>query len=89
MIVIFDKSFSKSLDKINDPSILKRIESVILKLEEAESIERMPNTKKLTGYISYYRVKTGDYRIGFELVVPGKVRIITVLHRKDIYKKFP
>jgi hypothetical protein len=45
MIVIFDKSFSKSLDKINDPSILKRIESVILKLEKAESLRECQTPK--------------------------------------------
>ena len=36
MIVRFDKSFIKALDKIKDKTVLKRIESVIQKAEEAE-----------------------------------------------------
>ncbi len=39
MIVRFDKSFSKALDKIKDKNILQRIESVIQKAEEADSLE--------------------------------------------------
>lgn len=31
MIVVFDKSFGKALDKIKDKTILKRVESVIQK----------------------------------------------------------
>ena len=41
MIVDFDKSFSKSLSKIKDVSVLKRIESVILKLL-AQAQQREP-----------------------------------------------
>jgi mRNA interferase RelE/StbE len=66
MIVDFDKSFGKSLGKIKDQSVLKRIESVIIKLESAERIEDLSNIKKLQGHTAYYRIKVGDYRIGFE-----------------------
>ncbi len=89
MIVRFDKSFSKALDKIKDKNILQRIESVIQKAEETDSFEQLSNTKKLIGFTVYYRIKVGDYRIGFELINPNEIRLITILHRKDIYKKFP
>jgi mRNA interferase RelE/StbE len=89
MIVRFDKSFSKALDKIKDKNILQRIESVIQKAEEIDSFEQLSNTKKLIGFTVYYRIKIGDYRIGLELINPNEIRLITILHRKDIYKKFP
>jgi len=89
MIVRFDKSFIKALDKIKDKTILKRIESVIQKAEEAETIEQISNTKKLIGFTVYYRIKISDYRIGLELISSNEIRLITILHRKDIYKKFP
>ncbi len=89
MKVKFDKSFIKAIDKIKDTSLLKRIESVIYKLELVDSIDKVSNTKKLIGYTTYYRIKIGDYRIGLELINSNEVRLITVLHRKDIYNKFP
>ena len=89
MIVRFDKSFIKALDKIKDKTVLKRIESVIQKAEGAEVLEQISNTKKLIGFTVYYRIKIGDYRIGLELISSNEIRLITILHRKDIYKKFP
>jgi mRNA interferase RelE/StbE len=89
MKVSFDKSFIKAIVKIKNPLVLKRIENIIYSLESAESIENVSNIKKLIGYTSFYRIKMGVYRIGFELINDKEIKLITVLHRKDIYKKFP
>ena len=89
MIVDFDKSFEKSLDKIKDSSILKRLESVILKLEAANKLDDLSNIKKLQGHAGYYRIKVGDYRIGLEKIDSTRVTLIIALHRKDIYSQFP
>jgi mRNA interferase RelE/StbE len=89
MIVEFDKSFSKSLDKIKDPATLQRTEKVILKLEKAYSIKDVKNLKKLSGFKNYYRIRVGDYRIGVEQIDNKTLRLIIIAHRKDIYKKFP
>lgn len=89
MIVEFDKSFSKSLDKIKDPTILQRTEKAILKLEKAYSPEDIKNLKKLSGFKNYYRIRVGDYRIGVVQIDNKTLRLIIIAHRKDIYKKFP
>jgi mRNA interferase RelE/StbE len=89
MKVSFDKSFIKAIVKIKNPLVLKRIENIIYSLESAESIENVSNIKKLIGYTSFYRIKMGVYRIGFELINDKEIKLITVLHRKDIYNKFP
>lgn len=44
--------------------------------------------KKLTGFKTFYRIKTGSYRIGVE-IANNSVIFITFDHRKDIYKRFP
>ncbi|MBN1768316.1 MAG: type II toxin-antitoxin system RelE/ParE family toxin [Prolixibacteraceae bacterium] len=46
-------------------------------------------SKKLQGYKNYYRVRIGNYRLGFELIDGTIVLIILVAHRKEIYRKFP
>ena len=88
MIVEFDKSFSKSLDRIKDSTILRRIETTHLKLEEAESLQDLKNLKKLSGFKNYYRIRLGNYRIGIEQIDKRTIRLIIIAHRKDIYKKF-
>lgn len=89
MKVEFDKSFEKSLGRINDQRLLERVEGAILKAEEASSLEELSNVKKLIGFSAFYRMKIGDYRLGFEKIDEQTIRFIIICHRKDIYKKFP
>ena len=88
MEVTFDKSFSKSLDKINDKIVLKRIEKVILQCEKAAELNQISNLKKMVGFKNYYRIKSGDYRIGVE-ITDQIIDFIIIAHRKDIYNRFP
>lgn len=88
MKVVFDKSFSKSIEKLGNRKIKTKITDFIVKLEAAGSLEEIPSVKKMTGFTVYFRAKIGDYRIGMELQ-KDEVRLITVAHRKDIYKRFP
>ena len=43
----------------------------------------------MQGFQTFYRVRIGDYRLGFELIDKETVLFILVSHRKDIYKYFP
>jgi len=89
MEIIFDRSFSKSLNKLNDKEIRSKIEQVIIEVESADSLLQIANLKKMQGFKTFYRIRIGDYRIGIELENPETLRFIIILHRKDIYKKFP
>ena len=89
MKIIFDQSFSKSLNKLNDKEIKGKIEQVIIEVESADTLIHITNLKKMQGFKVFYRIRVGDYRIGIELENPSTLRFIIVLHRKDIYKKFP
>ncbi|MBK6859569.1 MAG: type II toxin-antitoxin system RelE/ParE family toxin [Saprospiraceae bacterium] len=68
MIVEFDKSFEKSLEKLKDLSLLSKVERIILSLESTDSLRQLKNITKLTGYKVYYRIKINEYRLGFEMI---------------------
>lgn len=89
MKVEFDKSFEKSLNKIRNKSLYPRILKTILECEKANSITDLENVKKLTGFRNYYRIRIGEYRIGFESIDLNTIRFILISHRKDIYRSFP
>lgn len=89
MIVEYDKSFEKSIDRLKDISLYPKIEKIIEQLESAQSLNELTNIKKLTGFKNYFRLRLGDYRLGFEKINEKTIRLIVVSHRKDIYKVFP
>jgi mRNA interferase RelE/StbE len=89
MIVEFDKSFEKSLDKLKDKSLYPKIEKVISILEKTNSLIELASIKKLSGYKVYYRYRLGDYRIGIEQISKNTIRVIVIAHRKDVYDVFP
>ncbi len=52
------------------------------------SIQASGKAEKLKGYAGYYKTRFGDYRVGMR--VDGEtVTFERVLHRKEIYRKFP
>jgi mRNA interferase RelE/StbE len=60
-----------------------------LNAEAAQSIQDIPNVKKLSGYKSYYRIKIGDYRLGFERISKSTIRFVIIANRNEMYKRFP
>jgi mRNA interferase RelE/StbE len=88
MIVEFDKSFGKSIEKLKDQTVLAKIKKLILKMETATSITEITGVKKLSGHKTYYRIRIGDYRMGFEKI-GERIRLIVIANRKDIYSIFP
>ena len=80
--VVLTKKATKQLDKIPD-YIAKPIIDAIGNLAENPK----PNGyKKLKGRIGY-RIRTGDYRIIYDIIDNELiVEIITLGHRKDIYE---
>ena len=65
MEVIFLKSFLTDIKKINEKKMKFKIKEFIIELEKAEILEEVSNVKKLKGYSSAFRWRTGDYRLGF------------------------
>jgi mRNA interferase RelE/StbE len=88
MRVEFSKKFSKDLDGLSVKSVKQNLRRVIELMESVDSLDKIPNLKKLKGHKSAYRVRVGDYRLGF-FFENSTILIGRFLHRKEIYKMFP
>lgn len=88
MKVQFLKKFSKDLDGIKTKSVKQALVRLIELMEEVDSLDKIPNTKKLKGHTSAYRSRIGDYRLGF-FFENSTILLARFIHRKDIYKIFP
>jgi mRNA interferase RelE/StbE len=88
MDVVFLRQFSKDIEKLPN-SIRKKVAAIIIEIENADSLEEIPNCKKLKGHTHAYRIRTGDYRIGFYYPSGKALEMARVLNRKDIYRILP
>jgi mRNA interferase RelE/StbE len=88
MQVEFLSKFSKDIDHISIKSVKSNLAKLIRQMESEENLSNIPHLKKLAGHKSAYRVRLGDYRVGF-FYENHKVIFARVIHRKDIYKVFP
>ncbi|MCE5250098.1 type II toxin-antitoxin system RelE/ParE family toxin [bacterium] len=88
MKVEFRASFAKDLRSVKDKGMLKSVKDVIESVEKAPSLSAIQNLKKLESGGSFYRIRTGDFRVGISFM-NDTVIFIRFLNRKDIYKYFP
>jgi mRNA interferase RelE/StbE len=88
MQVEFLSKFSKDIDLINQKSVKSSLAKLIHLFELEENLNNIPHLKKLAGHKSAYRVRIGNYRVGF-FYENNKAIFARVIHRKDIYKVFP
>jgi mRNA interferase RelE/StbE len=88
MIVKIDKSFQKDISRITDAKVKLAIAEIIEAIEKSENLSSI-NLKKLTGYKDLYRIRHGNYRIGLRFTDEQELIFIRVLHRKEIYQRWP
>ncbi len=89
MRVLFTKSFAKDLRKHKkNKELLRQIQRIIENVEQAEAVTELTNLKQLKAEGRYFRIRTGDYRIGIT-IEDDQLTFIRVLHRKEIYRFFP
>jgi mRNA interferase RelE/StbE len=88
MIVKIDKSFVKDTDKIIDKKLFNAIANCIENIREYKKLSEIPNCKKLKGSKNAYRIRIGNYRIGF-VFENRTVEFVRFLHRDTIYNSFP
>ena len=80
------RSAAKAIKKIPNPDrkrIIEKIDSLAENLPD-------PEITKLKGNNPFHKIRTGDYRIIYE--VQEEVLVILIVkvgHRKDIYRKLP
>ena len=88
MKVEFLESFDKDLQKAGDAILAKQVLKLILRIENATALSSISNVKKLAGGDSYYRIRLGDFRVGF-ILKGNTITLVRALHRKEIYRYFP
>ena len=89
MNVTYKMKFLKDLKALNSTDVYEKI--CILVLEEipnAEDLSTIANLSKLKGDNTAYRIRVGDYRIGF-FMEDNEIVMSRVLHRSEIYRYFP
>jgi mRNA interferase RelE/StbE len=82
-------SFIKDLKALKSTPVFASIQALVFEeIPNIAKFEDITNLKKLKGYENAYRIRLGDYRIGF--VFDGEtVTFYKVIHRKDFYRYFP
>jgi mRNA interferase RelE/StbE len=89
MRVLFTKSFAKDLrSHKNNQELLRRIQRIVENVEQAEAVTELTNLKQLKAEGRYYRIRSGDYRIGIT-IEDDQITFVRALHRKEIYRFFP
>jgi mRNA interferase RelE/StbE len=86
----FKKSFLRDIKKTKEKIVLGKVKQIILAVEQAETMQDIPDLKKLKGSKKgiYYRIEVDDYRIG--ITIENELITFVIFDtRKDIYKYFP
>ncbi len=88
MEVVFLRSFLDDIKKISDKKLKAKIKVFIIELEHAETLEEISNVIKIKGFSTAYRLRIGDYRLGF-FKDDNIIELARFVKRNDIYKVFP
>ena len=88
MKVLIGEYFDKDTDKISDKKVLFSLADFIENLSTVDRLSEIKHCKKLKGHKSAYRIKIGQFRVGF--IFENQTRkLIRFLPRKNIYLHFP
>jgi mRNA interferase RelE/StbE len=85
---LFRESFEKDLSAVTDAGLLRRVQKVIEQVEAARTFREIANLKRLDAKGKYFRIRLGDYRLGF-VFEHGAVTFVRCLPRREIYRYFP
>ena len=86
MKILIDRSFERDVKKLPQ-SLQAKIKSTIEIIVQASNLSTL-QAIKMERAKNAYRIRIGDYRIGF--YVEGEVIVLSrALNRKEIYRYFP
>ena len=88
MEVVFLSSFLDDIKKISDKKLKAKIKVFIIELEHADTLDEISNVIKIKGFSTAYRLRIGDYRLGF-FKDDNIIELARFVKRNDIYKVFP
>jgi mRNA-degrading endonuclease RelE of RelBE toxin-antitoxin system len=89
MKVEYLPSFIKDLKKLKkQPDYLQIKHLIMTEIPTYENFNQIPGLKKIKGTQNAYRIRVGDYRIGF-FFREDTIVFSRVLHRREMYRFFP
>ena len=88
MKVKYKKIFLKDLRRLPEKISEKIQKLVFVEIPDLEGIGQIRKFKKIKGYDTFYRIRVGEYRVGF-MGKDNEIVFYRALHRKDIYRYFP
>ncbi len=85
----YKPTFVKDLKALKSTSSFSAIKQLVFEeIPRLEKLDGIANLKRLKGDKNAFRIRVGNYRIGF--LVEGETIIFQrVLHRREIYRYFP
>jgi mRNA interferase RelE/StbE len=88
VIVEASEQFLDDIKNLRDNKIKQRLLDKIEFLESVQSLQSVPQIKKMKGFSDAWRIRIGDYRLGFRLI--GDTIVLgRFLSRQQIYRFFP
>ena len=88
MKIEFTRKFESQVDRLRDEKLKLEIANAVRTVIAANTLQDIPGLKKLSGFETAFRIRTGNYRIGV-LYQSGIIYFAAFAHRRDIYKQFP
>jgi len=88
MKLVFTNTIIKDVKSIKNEKLKTKIHLLISSLKTYDSINEIRGIKKIKGHSKAYRMRLGNYRLGFYFE-ENSIILARFLKRSDIYKVFP
>ena len=88
MEIRYSRAFIRDLRRVRDASIRRRVDRALDDLEAASTIAEVAGAGRIASEPRRYRIRIGDYRLGFALDGDA-VTLMRFMHRRQIYRYFP
>lgn len=87
--VTYSETFLKDIKKLKSTPYFQKIKTICFdELPDYANIKQIKNLKKIVGHKNFFRIEIVDYRVGIQ-ITGNSVKVLRVMHRKEIYKYFP
>ena len=87
--VQYKRAFLRDLSRLPN-NFRTRVEEIVFGDEIKDDPFLNGRTQKMSGFDNFYKIRVGNYRIGLLLDFENKsVEFRWVLHRREIYRRFP
>lgn len=87
--VLYTRTFLKEMSRLPG-DVRERVEAIAFGEEIKQDPFLAGKAQKLSGYQTFYKIRVGNYRIGLHVGTEEHlVEFQRVLHRREIYRKFP